>query len=154
MSISKRCALLMTSVMLAACSKAPEPQQADPVANAPAALPQASSNVLRANLTAAGIRTEYAAQFQANQLERIDEHRVLEHATLAGAYEFKGARLLRYHGAKLTDPTQLELEFDLQGVLLSEKTPSIGAEDVRAIRNRAQLLRNHALAQRATKLHQ
>jgi hypothetical protein len=61
--------------------------------------------------------------------------------------------LLRYQGAKVSEPAQLDLQFDLQGTLQSGQGPDVSDEEIAAIRARAQLLRSHALAQRASRSH-
>ena len=149
--------LFLSSICLVGCSKSPAPQSHTTGPQTPSTatpdLPSESTHVLRAKLTAAGIPTEYAAMFEANQLAQIVEHRRSGGEVLAGEYAFKGARLIEYRGARLTDAAPLDLQFDMQGILLSGQTPTVSEEDIRAIRNRAQLLRSHALAQRATRQH-
>jgi len=139
---------------LASCSRAPAPEEPSAATTrAVAALPDESADVLRASLTTGDIPTDYAAQFEANQLTRIIEHRRVGAVTLEGEYEFKGARLLHYRGAKLADAAPLELRFDMQGALQGEPGTGVSEEDIRAVRDRAQLLRSHALARRASKMH-
>ena len=145
-----------TAALLASCSKAPAPDapSAPAATTSVDALPAESDNVLRAKLSAGGMRIEYAAQFDGDQLTRIVEHRHADIAVLEGDYELKGARLLHYRGTKLADPTALDLTFDMQGVLQAGAGPNVSDEDIRAVQNRAQLLRSHALAQRASRMHQ
>ena len=71
---------------------------------------------------------------------------------MPGRYEFYGARLTRYSGEQLLGPGATQLEFDLQGVLLSQPT-ALSSSDIEAIKSRGQLLRSHALAQQATRAH-
>jgi hypothetical protein len=141
----------MAAALLVACSKTPPPAERGLPAAETIALPDASANVLRVNHQIGGIDTDYAAIFEAGRLVRIVEHRQGK-TVLSGEYEFMGARLLRYGGAKLRDPANVNLEFDMQGALLSNEG-SIDDDDLREIRSRAQLLRSHALARRATALH-
>ena len=50
----------------------------------------------------------------------------------------------------------IELRFDLQGALELAKSASVGTvppEEISAIRERAQLLRSHALAQKTNRDH-
>lgn len=143
---------IFAAALLTSCSKAPAPgePQAPPAA---AALPPESENVLHAELSSGATHIEYAAQFEADQLTRIVEHRRRDGAVFEGEYEFKGARLLHYSGTKLADSTMLDLRFDMQGVLQSGAGPNVSEEDVRAVKNRAQLLRSHALAQKDTRGH-
>lgn len=147
--------IVVAAASLASCSKAPAPgeRSESEAARSIAALPAESADVLRAKLTAGDIPTEYAAHFAANQLTRIIEHRRVGDALLDGDYEFKGARLLHYRGTKLTDAGALELHFDMQGVLQAGAAAGVSDEDVRAVRDRAQLLRSHALARRASRMH-
>ncbi len=73
-----------------------------------------------------------------------------------GEYELRGARLLQYSGEGLTSADTIELRFSLQGVLEAAKSGSGGGvsqEEISAIRERAQLLRSHALAQKTTRDH-
>jgi hypothetical protein len=142
---------LIAAASLAACSKAPSPQERHVSAAPSISLPDASANVLRVKQPIGGIETEYAAIFESDRLVRIVEQRQLE-ATLGSEYEFMGARLLRYRGAKLREPVAVDLEFDAQGALLS-KEPEVADDELREIRSRAQLLRSHALARRATMHH-
>ncbi len=152
MNSAIRFAGLLILAALAGCSKTPEPaNETTPAAVTP--LPAASADVLRADLTADGIATEYAALFATDRLERIIEHRHEKSATLEGEYEFTEARLMRYRGAKLRDGAIVDLQFDPQGALLSSEAAEISDAEVREIRNRAQLLRSHALARRAATMH-
>jgi hypothetical protein len=113
----------------------------------------ADPNVTRAKLNASGVAAEYAARFESEKLISIDEQRQPQpESTLTGQYTYQGARLLRYQGAKVTEPAQLDLQFDLQG-MVQGRGPEVSDEEITAIRNRAQLLRSHALAQRATRNH-
>ncbi|HKS58159.1 MAG TPA: hypothetical protein VJS12_22880, partial [Steroidobacteraceae bacterium] len=72
-----------------------------------------------------------------------------------GTYDFRGARLLHYSGSGLSTADPIELRFDLQGALTLSKAGAgaVPAEEVSAIRERAQLLRSHALAQRSSRDH-
>jgi hypothetical protein len=143
-------------VALAACSDGSTPQSAAARVTsrtAPSPL-EAEPGALHAKLNVGGIPAEYVAHFEASQLARIDEQRQAPNsAPLRSEYTFKGARLLSYRGAKLSDVAQLDLQFDMQGVLQSGQGPNVSDEEIAAIRNRAQLLRSHALGQRATKMH-
>ena len=151
---SKHFAAIVVACLFASCAKEPAKPVASVPADTAASLPAESADVLRAKLTAGGIATEYAALFEADQLGSILERRSVGSATLDGEYAFKGARLIEYRGAKVGDAAQVELQFDMQGILQSGQGPNVSEEDIRAIRNRAQLLRSHALAQCATKMHQ
>jgi hypothetical protein len=141
-------------VLFVGCSeKAPPP--VTPETSAPMAESQPdAANVTRSKLNAHGVPTQYAAEFDAEKLVKITEERTSgSGATLDGEYTFQGARLLRYRGAKVQQEGQLDLQFDLQGVLQSGRGPDVTDEDIATIRDRAQLLRSHALAQRAARGH-
>lgn len=150
------CALAL--VFIGACSK----ERAQP-ANPPLAAPLASQNtqagiaqneeIIASDLVAAGMPASYRATFAAGQLQRIAETRAALHT---GEYEFRGARLMRYAGAALSNGGAIELRFDLQGGITMSTGGSgqVPAEEISAIRTRAQLLRSHALAQRASRSHQ
>jgi len=100
----------------------------------------------------ASLPTEYSVDFSANQLRGITEVRTAVGRRAQGRYEFYGARMTRYSGEQLHTAAAVRLEFDLQGVLLSQ-VPEISATEVAAIRSRGQLLRSHALAQQAARAH-
>jgi hypothetical protein len=146
--------LLFTVLLHAGCSEKPAPAPDMPPA-ATATQPAAtdSANVTRAKLNAGGVAAQYSAHFDAEKLVRIEEQRQQGGNTFDGEYTFQGARLLRYRGAKLSQPATLDLEFDLQGSLQSGRGPDVTDEEIAAIRNRAQLLRSHALAERASRAH-
>ena len=99
-----------------------------------------------------GIAATYAATFGAQEQLRIAERRA---NSRNGAYEFRGARLLHYSGSGLSSAEPIELRFDLQGALTLSKAGSgpVPPAEISAIRERAQLLRSHALAQRTTRDH-
>jgi hypothetical protein len=141
---------------LAACSEGSTPQSVRESAPSLTTLSplEAEPGALHAKWNAGGIPAEYVAHFEANQLARINEQRQpVNVAPVRSEYTYKGARLLSYRGAKLSDAAQLDLHFDMQGVLQSGQGVNVSEEEIAAIRNRAQLLRSHALAQRATKMH-
>jgi hypothetical protein len=156
------CRSLQTGLILlalGACSKEPAPAPHAPLV---AAAPQAHdatadatapvSETLTSAITAAGVAATYEATFAAGQLLRIAEQRP---DARSGEYEFRGARLLHYSGSGLSTADPVELRFDLQGVLTLSKAGAgaVPAEQVSAIRERAQLLRSHALAQKTTRDH-
>ena len=148
--------LLVCLLLLAGCSeKAPPSVAAPPETSAPIATPQAvDANITRAKLNAHGVPAQYAAEFVDEKLVKINEQRESGgSATLDGEYTFQGGRLLRYRGAKVQQAASLDLQFDLQGVLQSGRGPDVSDQDISMIRDRAQLLRSHALAQRAARSH-
>jgi hypothetical protein len=142
-------------LVLGACSKeAPAPTPGTPLV---AAAPQtqdahAPADTLNSHINAAGIAATYEATFAAEQRVRIAERRA---DSRNGEYEFRGARLLHYSGNGLSSADPIELRFDLQGVLTLSKAGAgaVPAEEVSAIRERAQLLRSHALAQKTSRDH-
>lgn len=151
MNVPIRFVAMFLLAALSGCSKSPPPTQT--LTSAAAPLPAASDQVLRAQIDAAGIATDYAALFESDRLVKIVEHRRAGASILAGEYEFSDARLTRYRGAKPRDEAAIDLQFDLQGTLAARDGADVSDDEIRELRNRAQLLRSHALARRATKLH-
>jgi hypothetical protein len=152
------CRRLQTSLILlalGACSKeAPAPAPSTPlvaVARQTPAAP-APAETLNSHINAAGIAATYKATFGAQQQVSIVEERA---DSRNGEYEFRGARLLHYSGSGLSSPDPIELRFDLQGVLTLSKAGAgpVPPAEVSAIRERAQLLRSHALAQKTSRDH-
>jgi hypothetical protein len=146
----------LIALALGACSKEP-PTPAPPstplvTAPAPVAEPAAQANTLSSRINAAGIAATYEATFGAQEQLRIAEQRP---DSRKGEYEFRGARLLHYSGSGLSSAEPIELGFDLQGATTVSKAGSgpVPAAEVSAIRERAQLLRSHALAQKASRDH-
>lgn len=111
-----------------------------------------SPDAMRVTVTAAGIRTRYAAYFNDDRLERIVESR---EPAGDGEYVFYGARLMQYKGAALNSPAQIELTFDMQSGIAtrSGNIDALSDAEIGAIRNRAELLRSLALARRSTQSH-
>jgi hypothetical protein len=150
------CRSLQTGLILlalGACSQEPPPPSAPLAAAIPHAQDAAADvHTVSSRINAAGIAATYTATFGAKQQLRIAEQRA---ESRNGAYEFRGARLLHYSGSGLSSADAIELQFDLQGVLTLSKAGAgaVPAEEVSAIRERAQLLRSHALAQRTTRDH-
>ena len=115
-----------------------------------------SGDELKASLAAGTTPATYAAAFADGQLKRIAEERKPAGAPARHAnYVFYGARLIEYSGAALQSDATLELRFDMQGGIESASGSAGQPADaeINAIRNRAQLLRSHALARRATRGH-
>jgi hypothetical protein len=142
---------------LGACSKQPEPAAqtpSTPLVTAAAQAPQAPPVLptVSSHINAEGMAANYQATFGANEQLRISEQRT---DSRTGEYEFRGARLLHYSGSGLTSAAPIELGFDLQGALTLSKAGAgpAPAQEVSAIRERAQLLRSHALAQKTTRDH-
>jgi hypothetical protein len=151
------CRSLQTGLILlalGACSKEPAHTPSVPLA---AAIPQAhdahaSSRTVSSHIDAIGVAATYQATFQEGERLHIAEQRA---DSRSGEYEFRGARLLHYSGAALSSAAAIELGFDLQGGLTLAKAGAgtVAAEEISAIRERAQLLRSHALAQQTTRDH-
>ena len=140
---------------LGACSKESATTQSAPLtpAIAPTTDAAANSRTLRGRINSAGIAATYEATFAEEERVRIAEQRA---DSRQGEYELRGARLLHYSGNGLSSADDIELRFSLQGVLELAKSGSGGTvsqEEISAIRERAQLLRSHALAQKTTRDH-
>jgi hypothetical protein len=150
-------ALLALAIALAAgCSKSPDSAQRAqdaPLVTAPSAsAPRLQT--LKGELTTGGTHVSYDAIFKDGHLSHIVETRGPADAAHQGDYELYGARLLHYKGSTLSDGTAIELEFNMQGALTSTRAPrAVTMEEVAAIRTRAELLRNHALAQESVRSH-
>ena len=152
----RTCRSLQTGLILlalSACSKEPAPPQTTPLA--PAVTPAVAASGARtvsSRVTAAGIAATYDATFADGERLRIAEQRA---DSRSGEYEFRGARLLHYSGAGLSSADSIELRFDLQGALELAKAGNgtVAPEEISAIRERAQLLRSHALAQKSNHSH-
>ncbi len=158
------CRSLQTGLILlalGACSKetptSPSPSTPLVTAPAPASQPPGPSDIgpaetLSSHINAMGIAATYAATFGAQEQLRIAERRA---NSRNGAYEFRGARLLHYSGSGLSSAEPIELRFDLQGALTLSKAGSgpVPPAEISAIRERAQLLRSHALAQKTSRDH-
>jgi hypothetical protein len=156
------CRSLQTGLILlalGACSKQPAPPPSAPLVTA---VPQtyektthdtkAGAPTISSHINAAGLAASYEASFEDNERLRIAEQRA---DSRSGEYEFRGARLLHYSGGGLSSPDAIELQFDLNGALTLSKagTGPVPAEEVSAVRERAQLLRSHALAQKSIRDH-
>lgn len=132
--------------------------------------PQRTSEpALEGTLTTGGIVASYSAYFAAETLVSIQEDRDEGSLGKAGAeYQFKEGRLLRYVErsrrpavASGTNPSEVELNFafdDTGELLAATKTvDDTGTKpeeaEIDAARNRAELLRNHALALKASREH-
>ena len=113
-------------------------------------------DILKAELAAGGTPATYEATFEEGQLKRITEERKPAGAAARRAdYVFYGARLLEYSGAALQSDATVDLRFDMQGGLTSSSGSNgkPGDVEINAIRNRAQLLRSHALARKSVHGH-
>jgi hypothetical protein len=149
----------MAAVAILACSdrsseaaKSPNAAPREPLVVAPPEEPQGQQIVT----SAGGVAAQYTSQFDGQALVSIHEQRESERGSPShGTYTFQGARLMRYEGAPVGGSGTLSLELDLQGGIISARYGDAQATDeqIIAVRTRAQLLRNHALAQRASHMH-
>jgi hypothetical protein len=153
----RTCRSLQTGLILlalGACSKEPAPLQSTPLAPAitPMKAATTDANTFSSQINAAGIAARYDATFADGERLRIVEQRA---DSRTGEYEFRGARLLHYSGGGLSTAGPIELRFDLQGALELAQAGAGAAppEEISAIRERAQLLRSHALAQKTNHNH-
>ena len=151
------CRSLQTGLILlalGACSKEPAPTQSAPLAPAITQTNDtaASTRTLSGRINAAGIEATYEATFEEGERVRIAEQRA---DSRKGEYQLRGARLLHYSGSGLSSADAIELRFNLQGALELARSGSgtVPPEEISAIRERAQLLRSHALAQQTTRDH-
>ena len=130
--------------MVGGCSKQPTSATEEPWVT--------DEQVMRADGQIGGIDTSYAAYFNETQLTRIIEKRKTPR-TAQAEYTFTGARLVGYRGdAMNSKQSNLELSFDLKGALTAS-SKNVDAQEIAAVRNRAQLLRSLALARRTTMQH-
>jgi hypothetical protein len=156
-SVSKKIFVVASLFMVAACSKeeaAAPSAPTTPLVEQRAADPRAVRiEEFRGKFAPGGIATSYRATFSNGQIQALQETR--ESGSQTGAYEFLGARLMKYRGAALSSAENIELEFDQRGKVLvnraGDKTAS--PEEISAIRDRAQSLRSHALAHRDVRGH-
>lgn len=148
-------AAIATLLVAAGCSKQP-PAAAPPSAplveqRAADATPAADE--LHSSFAPGGIVATYRATFSDGKIQSLEETR--RATSQSGTYEFFGARLVKYRGAALGSSDTIELEFDRQGKLLVARAgdKDVSAEEITAIRDRAQSLRSHAVAQHDVQGH-
>lgn len=147
---------LTGTLLLSACEpKAPEAPTKPPAPSAAsAAAPSAEEHerpTLQSRFDSAGRRTQYAAYFEGPQLARIEE--TPDGGGPTAKYTYRGARLLKYSQPGNSGEVILELDDRgrVQRALVGQQT--LAQTEIDAIRTRAQLLRSHALAKQATKMH-
>lgn len=155
-SHTKKILAATTLFIVAACSKEPAAPIAPstPLVEQSAADPQAVRvEEFRGKFAPGGIEANYRATFSDGQIKTLEETR--EPGAQTGAYEFRGARLMKYRGAALGSEANIELEFDQQGKVLVARAgdKEASAEQITAIRDRAQSLRSHAVAQHDVQGH-
>ena len=147
----------ITAAMALAAASCSKQQPAAPTAQTPLVQQDPAllgATEVRGKTNAGGIETSYRAYFHDGDLERISEARGGN--SDAANYEFYGARLTKYRGVGLTSAANVELELDLQGKVVRARSGSsdASADEIAAIRSRAQLLRSHALTQRTVHEHE
>lgn len=153
---SKQSSAVITTLLLAAgCSKEP-PAAAPPSAplveqRAADAVP--ATDEFRSSFAPGGIAATYRATFNDGKIQSLEETRTA--TSRSGTYEFLGARLMKYSGAALGSSDAIELEFDQQGKVLLARAgeKDVNPDEITAIRDRAQSLRSHAVAQHAVQGH-
>lgn len=152
--------VVATTLAIVGCSQ--EPASSTPLVEQSAADQEtteqkaAALDEFRGSFAPRGIHATYRATFSAGQIKTLEETRDTAGASSRGNYEFQGARLLKYQGAALGSTDQIQLEFDLQGSMLVARAGGKDAspEEISAIRDRAQSLRSHAVAQYAVRGHE
>lgn len=155
-SHTKKIIVLAAMFMVAACAKEPATSSAPatPLVEQSAADPKAVRvEEFHGRFAPGGISASYRATFSDGHITSLEETR--EPSAQAGAYEFHGARLMKYQGAALGSAEKIELQFDQQGKVLVARAGSreVSAEEISAIRDRAQSLRSHAVAQHDVRGH-
>ena len=147
-------AAIATLLVATGCSKQP-PAAAPPSAplvEQRAADATPATDELHSSFAPGGIAATYRATFSDGKIQSLEETR---QASQSGTYEFLGARLMKYRGVALGSDDTIELEFDRQGKLLVARAgdKDVSAEEITAIRDRAQSLRSHAVAQHDVQGH-
>jgi len=150
--------ILALAASFAGCSDRKPPAQFTPVEHEPTLEEKSQQqDVVKATLGSGKTAATYVASFAAGKLQSIAETRTPPAGTeRRGNYVFYGgARLTEYSGAALLSDATVALRFDMQGALISAggSAGRPGDDEVSAIRNRAQLLRSHALARKSTRDH-
>jgi hypothetical protein len=143
--------------IVAACSKEPATPPAStttPLVEQSAADPKPGRiEEFHGTFAPGGIAASYRATFSDGQIKSLEETREANAQT--GAYEFHGARLMKYQGAALGSSEKIQLEFDQRGKVLVSRAgdKEASAEEISAIRDRAQSLRSHAVASHDVRGH-
>lgn len=155
-SRSKIFFVLAAVVVVVACSKesATPNSPTTPLVEQRAADPKpVRVEEFRGKFAPGGMAASYRATFRDGQITALEETR--EPGSQTGAYEFHGARLMKYQGAALGSEEKIELEFDQQGKVLVSRAGNQEAspEQISAIRDRAHSLRSHAVAHHDVRGH-
>lgn len=152
----KNSVIAAAAFIVIACSKeaAPPITPTTPLVEQSATDPKpARIEAFQGKFAPGGIAASYRATFSDGQIKSLEETREPNAAT--GAYEFLGARLMKYQGTALGSTQKIELAFDQQGKLLVNRAgdKEVSAEEISAIRDRAQSLRSHAVAHHNVRDH-
>lgn len=147
---------MVSAFMVSACSKEPAPARAPaaPLVEQSAADPTAVRiEELHGKFAPGGIAASYRATFSDGHIKTLEETRGA--SAQIGAYEFRGARLMKYRGAAVGSDMNIELQFDVHGKVLVARAgdKEVSTEEITAIRDRAQSLRSHAVAQHDVRGH-
>jgi hypothetical protein len=155
-SNTKKFSAIAALFMVAACSK----ESATPAASTTPLVEQSAADPqpvrieeFHGKFAPGGIAASYRATFSDGQIKSLEETR--EPSAQPGAYEFHGARLMKYQGAALGSAEKIELQFDERGKVLVGRAgdKEVTPEEISAIRDRAQSLRSHAVANREVRGH-
>lgn len=153
---TKKISVCAAVFIVAACSKEPTTPNvpSTPLVEQSAADPKAVRiEEFRGQFAPGGIAASYRATFSDGQIKSLEETR--EPNAQTGTYEFQGARLMKYQGAALGSSDKVELEFDERGKVVVSRAGDneVKAEEISAIRDRAQSLRSHAVAHHGVRGH-
>lgn len=148
-------ATIATLLLVAGCSKEPPPAvpPSAPLVQQSAADTSHAKDEFHGSFAPGGIAATYRATFADGKIQSLEETRKATSQT--GTYDYLGARLMKYQGAALNSNDTIELEFDQQGKVLIARAgdKEVPAEEITAIRDRAQSLRSHAVAQHDVQGH-
>jgi len=145
-SLTQKFFIVALSFIVAACSKESSTPSTPLVEPSAADSNPARVEEFGSKFAPGGVEGSYVATFSDGQITALSETRQPNAQT--GAYEFRGARLMKYRGAALSSAANIELEFDLRGKVLVARAgdKEVNATEIAAIRDRAQSLRSHAVA--------
>jgi hypothetical protein len=146
-------AIIATLLLVAGCSKQPPATAAQPGTPLVEQSAADAPDEFHGSFAPGGVAATYRATFSDGKIQRLIETRTATSQT--GTYEFLGARLMKYRGAALDSNGTVELELDQQGKVLVARAgdKDLSAAEISAIRDRAQSLRSHAVAQHDVRGH-
>jgi outer membrane murein-binding lipoprotein Lpp len=128
-------------------------QQPSPaIAAEPADEPSEPGSIIKGTAAPGGVAATFEARLKDGQVHKIAETRT---PAGAGEYSFYGARLVEYHGSALQSDANIELKFNMSGVVTAATSSAgkVSDDEINAIRTRAQVLRSAAAARQATQGH-